>query len=74
MTVFYLFSDPQTAQLLRGVSFDPNAKGDTLATDRHRHTIFVRTFPVIDFTGAPSIISPPSTTSPTTSPTCCARC
>ena len=55
-TVFYLFSDPQTAQLLRGVSFDPNAKGDTLATDRHRHTIFVRTFPVIDFAGAPSII------------------
>jgi signal transduction histidine kinase len=54
--VFYLFSDPQTAQLLRSVSFDPNAQGYTLANDRHHHTIFVRTFPVIDFGGTPSII------------------
>jgi signal transduction histidine kinase len=55
--VFYLFSDPQTAQFLRSISFDPNATGHTVATDkRHHHTIFVRTFQVIDFAGAPSII------------------
>jgi signal transduction histidine kinase len=55
-TVFYLFSDPQTAELLRSISFDPHAKAYSLATDRrHHHTIFVRTFPVIDFAGAPSI-------------------
>ena len=54
--VFFLFSDPQTAQLLRSVSFDPNAQGYTLANDRHHHTLFVRTFPVIDFGGTPSII------------------
>jgi signal transduction histidine kinase len=54
--VFYLFSDPQTAQFLRSISFDPNAKGYTLATDKRHHTIFVRTFPVIDFGGTPSII------------------
>ena len=54
--VFFLFSDPQTAQLLRSVSFDPNTQGYTLAKDKHHHTIFVRTFPVIDFGGTPSII------------------
>ena len=54
--VFYLFSDPQTAQFMRSISFDPNAKGYTLATDKRHHTIFVRTFPVIDFGGTPSII------------------
>jgi signal transduction histidine kinase len=54
--VFFLFSDPQTAQLLRSISFDPNAQGYTLANDRHHHTLFVRTFPVTDFGGTPSII------------------
>ena len=54
--VFYLFSDPQTAQLLRSITFDPNAKDYTVATSRRRHTIFVHTFPVIDFAGTPSII------------------
>ena len=54
--VFYLFSDPQTAQFLRSISFDPNAKGYTIANDKRHHTIFVRTFPVIDFGGTPSII------------------
>ncbi|SEN83834.1 hypothetical protein SAMN02990966_00250 [Rhodospirillales bacterium URHD0017] len=54
--VFYLFSDPQTAQFVRSISFDPTAKGHTLATDKRHHTIFVRTFPVIDFAGTPSII------------------
>jgi signal transduction histidine kinase len=54
--VFFLFSDPQTAQLLRSVSFDPTAQGYTLVNDRHHHTLFVRTFPVIDFGGTPSII------------------
>jgi signal transduction histidine kinase len=54
--VFYLFSDLQTAQLLRSISFDPASKDYTLATDRRHHTVFVRTFPVIDFAGTPSII------------------
>ncbi|GEP53812.1 hypothetical protein RSO01_09780 [Reyranella soli] len=54
--VFYLFSDPQTAQFLRSISFDPNAPGYTVATDKRHHTIFVRTFQVIDFAGAPSIV------------------
>ncbi len=54
--VFYLFSDPQTAQFLRSISFDPGARDYTVATDKRHHTIFVRTFPVIDFTGAPSTI------------------
>ncbi len=54
--VFYLFSDAQTAQFVRSISFDPNAKDYTVATDKRHHTIFVRTFPVIDFAGSPSII------------------
>ncbi|MBL6616148.1 MAG: hypothetical protein ISP45_19195 [Reyranella sp.] len=54
--VFYLFSDPQTAQLLHSISFDPTAQGYTLANDRHHHTIFVRTFPLTDFGGTPSIV------------------
>lgn len=54
--VFYLFSDPQTAQFLRSISFDPSAQGYTVATDKRHHTIFVRTFQVIDFAGAPSIV------------------
>jgi K+-sensing histidine kinase KdpD len=40
---------------MRTIGFDPNAKSFTLATDRSR-TIFVRTFPVVDFTGARSIV------------------
>jgi len=72
-TIFYLFSDPQTAELMHSISFDPHAKGYSLATDRRHHTIFVRTFPVIDFNGAPPSPSPRSTTSATTTPTCCTR-
>lgn len=53
--VFYLFSDPQTAQTLHSISFDPHAKAYALVKDRHHHTIYVRTFPIIDFAGAPSI-------------------
>ncbi|CAN5910388.1 hypothetical protein BH11PSE3_BH11PSE3_30210 [soil metagenome] len=53
--VYYLFSDPQTAQIMRSIKFDPQAKGHELVTDRHHHTIFVRSFPIIDFAGTPSI-------------------
>lgn len=53
--VFYLFSDQQTAQTMHSISFDPHAKGYRLVKDRHHHTIYVRTFPIIDFAGTPSI-------------------
>lgn len=52
--VFYMFSDPRTAEIMRSISFDPNAKGYTLARDGSR-TIFVKTFTVVDFAGVRAI-------------------
>lgn len=52
--VFYRFEDAETAHMMKGVSFDPGSKGYTLATARGR-TVFVESFPVIDFAGAPAI-------------------
>lgn len=52
--VFYLFSDPRTAEIVRSIRFDPNAKSYTLAKDGSR-TIFVKTFTVVDFAGARAI-------------------
>jgi signal transduction histidine kinase len=53
--VFYMFSDPETQQVMRSISFDPHATAYSLVTDRRHHTIYVRTFPVIDFAGVPSV-------------------
>lgn len=52
--VYYHYSDPITAQTVRGIKFDPRAKGHTLATLDGR-TVYVKTFPVINFSGAPTI-------------------
>jgi signal transduction histidine kinase len=52
--VFFRFSDPGTAQNVHSISFDPQGKSFVLA-NAHGRTIFVKTFPVIDFSGAPAI-------------------
>ena len=52
--VYFQFSDPATAQTMRAISFDPRAKSYTLAQDRNR-TIFVKTFPIANFSGNPTI-------------------
>jgi signal transduction histidine kinase len=52
--VFFHYSDPGTAQIVRSIKFDPQDKAFALLSERGR-TIFVKTFPVIDFSGAPAI-------------------
>ena len=52
--VYFRFSDPVTGQTLRSISFDPRAKSYTLANEGSR-TIFVKAFPVVNFSGQPTI-------------------
>jgi signal transduction histidine kinase len=52
--VFFRYADPDTAQIMHAISFDPRSKNYTVTNVRDR-TVFVKTFPVIDFSGAPSI-------------------
>jgi len=53
--VFYLYSDPITGETMRGMEFDPRAKGYTLASSGSK-TVFVKTFPVVNFSGVPTIV------------------
>ncbi|MEJ0069869.1 MAG: cache domain-containing protein [Pseudomonadota bacterium] len=52
--VYFHYSDPQTAQAVRSISFDPRSKDYSLAVAGGR-TIFVKTFPVVNFSGQPTI-------------------
>lgn len=52
--VFFRYGDPETAHIMHSISFDPGSKTYALVNARDR-TIFVKSFPVIDFAGAPSI-------------------
>ena len=52
--VFYRFADADTAATLRQISFDPGSHTYVLVPARDR-LIFVKTFPVVDFAGAPAI-------------------
>ncbi len=52
--VYFQFSDPVTAQTVRSISFDPRAKNYTLA-ESHGRTVFVKTFPIVNFSGQPTI-------------------
>ena len=52
--VYYRFSDGVTAQTVRTIKFDSRAKEHTLATADGR-TIFVKAFPVVNFSGIPTI-------------------
>ena len=53
--VFYLYSDPLTGELARSTDFDPRAKESSLAK-AGRRTVFVKTFPVLNFSGVPTIV------------------
>ena len=52
--VYYRFSDGITAQTVRTIKFDSRAKEHTLASADGR-TIFVKAFPVVNFSGIPTI-------------------
>ena len=52
--VFFRYADAETAHIVHSISFDPRSKNYALVKARDR-TIFVKTFPVIDFAGAPAI-------------------
>ena len=52
--VYYRFSDGITAQMVRTIKFDSRAKEHTLASTDGR-TIFVKAFPVVNFSGIPTI-------------------
>ncbi len=52
--VYYRYSDPGTAETIRAVQFDARAKSHTLVSTQGR-TVFVKTFPVINFSGQPTI-------------------
>ena len=52
--VYYRFSDGITAQTVRTIKFDSRAKEYTLASADGR-TIFVKAFPVVNFSGIPTI-------------------
>ena len=52
--VFFRYADPDTAHIMHLISFDPGSKTFALVNAKDR-TIFVKSFPVIDFAGAPSI-------------------
>ena len=53
--VFYIFSDPVTGDLVRATDFDSRAKTSTLGKAGKR-TVFVKTFPVLNFSGVPTIM------------------
>jgi hypothetical protein len=53
--VFYLYSDPITGEIMRAADFDPRAKTYTL-TKAVGKTMFVKTFPVLNFSGVPTIV------------------
>ena len=52
--VYYRYSDPVTAETVRAIQFDARAKTHTLVSAEGR-TVFVKTFPVVNFSGQPTI-------------------
>ena len=53
--VFFIYSDPTTGDLVRAADFDPRAAGSSVAGAGGR-TVFVKTFPVVNFSGRPTIV------------------
>ena len=53
--VFFKFSDERTNQLIQDMEWDPRAKGSSLIRTGHQ-TVFVKTFPVVNFSGVPTIV------------------
>jgi signal transduction histidine kinase len=52
--VYFTFSDPATGQTLRDIKFDPRSKDHVLAKAGGQ-TFYVKTFPVVNFSGVPTI-------------------
>jgi Double sensory domain of two-component sensor kinase len=52
--VYFRFSDAGTGQIIRNIKFDPRATSHTLAESDGK-TVFVKTFPVVNFSGVPTI-------------------
>ena len=52
--VYYRYSDPATAQTVRTIKFDSRAKDHALVSSEGR-TFFVRAFPLMNFSGQPTI-------------------
>ena len=52
--VYYLFSDPDTADIVRKAGFDPRGKDFVLAQVGAR-SVFIKTFPVVNYAGVATI-------------------
>ena len=53
--VYYHYSDPLTGQTIRAIKFDARGKEHAIAKTSDGHSIYVKTFPVVDFSGVPTI-------------------
>jgi hypothetical protein len=52
--VYFHYSDPVTAQIVRAIRFDPRSRDHSLATVDGQ-TAYVKTFPLVNFSGVPTI-------------------
>ncbi|MBF0340776.1 MAG: hypothetical protein HQL95_07405 [Magnetococcales bacterium] len=53
--VFFIYSDPSTGEMVRATEFDSRAKDSTLSKSGKK-TVFVKNFPVVNFSGVPTIV------------------
>ncbi len=53
--VFFIYSDPATGDIVRDLDFDPRDKKYELDKSGKK-TVFVKSFPVLNFSGAPTIV------------------
>ncbi len=53
--VFFIYSDPITAEIVRNLEFDPRDKKYELDKSGNK-TVFVKSFPVLNFSGVPTIV------------------
>ncbi len=53
--VFFIYSDPETNEIVEKLDFNPRIKDYTLGKAGKR-TVFVKTFPVSNFSGVPTIV------------------
>ncbi|MBF0190964.1 MAG: hypothetical protein HQL99_07395 [Magnetococcales bacterium] len=53
--VYYIYSDNTAGEMMRALQFDPRAKDSTLDKSG-RKTVFVKTFPLVNFSGVPTIV------------------
>ncbi|MBF0273369.1 MAG: hypothetical protein HQL98_15070 [Magnetococcales bacterium] len=53
--VYYIYSDNTAGEMMRALNFDPRAKDSSLDKSGKK-TVFVKTFPLVNFSGVPTIV------------------